>query len=227
MEKLNDKAGVFLYNEDKDQNPTYLRLWDMKDEVADLTHLFFDGAIIELATGYLFFRTQSVKNLSYELYEEGGENEDEVPVWVVNIPEDWDLYSMKVQYDIARYINNILYPIAQETLPALFNQVRKESGRTGGKCKVVVNDDLVRSALGTEDGIRMTIPFWFIKYPNKFLEEYFLSLDDEELKKNMSMKHCWGQLNSSNTTTMNDRYLESWKSLRKVAYPFLYDDDDD
>ena len=227
LEKLNDKAGVFLYNEDKDQNPTYLRLWDMKDEVADLTHLFFDGAIIELATGYLFFRTQSVKNLSYELYEEGGENEDEVPVWVVNIPEDWDLYSMKVQYDIARYINNILYPIAQETLPALFNQVRKERGRTGGTCKVVVNDDLVRSALGTEDGIRMTIPFWFIKYPNKFLEEYFLSLDDEELKKNMSMKHCWGQLNSSNTTTMNDRYLESWKSLRKVAYPFLYDDDDD
>ena len=51
--------------------------------------------------------------------------------------------------------------------------------------------------------------------------------DDEELNENMSMKHCWGQLNSSNTTTMNDRYLESCRSLRKVAYPFLYDDDDD
>ena len=30
----------------------------------------------------------------------------------------------------------------------------------------------------------------------------------------MSMRHCYGQLNDLNTTTMNDRYLESWGGSR-------------
>ena len=59
-----------MYYEDEEPGPNHLRLWNIMDEIADLTHLFYDGAYMELATGYLFFRTQSVQNLSYELYEE-------------------------------------------------------------------------------------------------------------------------------------------------------------
>ena len=233
VEKMNEKAGVNLYYEDEEPGPNHLRLWNIMDEIADLTHLFYDGAYMELATGYLFFRTQSVQNLSYELYEEEEEKkdngeEDEAPVWIVNIPEDWDIYSMKVQHDIARYVNNILYPIAQETLPNFINKVLKETGLICKSCRVVANDDVLLSQYAPDGKtIAVRIPFWFIKYPAKFIEEYFLTLDDDEKHRSMSMRHCYGQLNDLNTTTMNDRYLESWGKLRKVAYPFLYDDDDD
>lgn len=232
VEKMNEKAGVNLYYEDEEPGPNHLRLWNIMDEIADLTHLFYDGAYMELATGYLFFRTQSVQNLSYELYEEEEEKkdngeEDEAPVWIVNIPEDWDIYSMKVQHDIARYVNNILFPIAQETLPNFINKVLKETGLICKSCRVVANDDVLLSQYAPDGKtIAVRIPFWFIKYPAKFIEEYFLTLDDEK-HRSMSMRHCYGQLNDLNTTTMNDRYLESWGKLRKVAYPFLYDDDDD
>jgi hypothetical protein len=233
VEKMNEKAGVNLYDEDEEPGPNHLRLWNIMDEIADLTHLFYDGAYMELATGYLFFRTQSVQNLSYELYEEEEEKkdngeEDEAPVWIVNIPEDWDIYSMKVQHDIARYVNNILFPIAQETLPNFINKVLKETGLICKSCRVVANDDVLLSQYAPDGKtIAVRIPFWFIKYPAKFIEEYFLTLDDDEKHRSMSMRHCYGQLNDLNTTTMNDRYLESWGKLRKVAYPFLYDDDDD
>jgi len=227
MEKMNEKAGVNLYYEDEETGLNHLRLWDIMDETADLTHFFYDGAYMELATGYLFFRTQPVKNLSYELYEEEEDGEeDEAPVWLVNIPEEWDIYSMKVQHDIARYVNNILFPIAQETLPKFINKVLKEAGLICKRCRVVANDDVLHV---TSDGktIAVRIPFWFIKYPVKFIEEYFLTLEDDEKRKNMSMRHCYGQLNDSNTTTMNDRYLESWRPLRKETYPFLSEFDDD
>ena len=233
VENMNEKAGVNLYYEDEEPGPNHLRLWNIMDEIADLTHLFYDGAYMELATGYLFFRTQSVQNLSYELYEEEEEKkengeEDESPVWIVNIPEDWDIYSMKVQHDIARYVNNILFPIAQETLPNFINKVLKETGLICKSCRVVANDDVLLSQYAPDGKtIAVRIPFWFIKYPAKFIEEYFLTLDDDEKHRSMSMRHCYGQLNDLNTTTMNDRYLESWGKLRKVAYPFLYDDDDD
>lgn len=233
VEKMNEKAGVNLYYEDEEPGPNHLRLWNIMDEIADLTHLFYDGAYMELATGYLFFRTQSVQNLSYELYEEEEEKkdngeEDEAPVWIVNIPEDWDIYSMKVQHDIARYVNNILFPIAQETLPNFINKVLKETGLICKSCRVVANDDVLLSQY-VPDGktIAVRIPFWFIKYPAKFIEEYFLTLDDDEKHRSMSMRHCYGQLNDLNTTTMNDRYLESWGKLRREAYPFLYSPNDD
>lgn len=233
MEKMNEKAGVNLYYEDEEPGPNHLRLWNIMDEIADLTHLFYDGAYMELATGYLFFRTQSVQNLSYELYEEEEEKkdngeEDESPVWIVNIPEDWDIYSMKVQHDIARYVNNILFPIAQETLPNFINKVLKETGLICKSCRVVANDDVLLSQYAPDGKtIAVRIPFWFIKYPAKFIEEYFLTLDDDEKHRSMSMRHCYGQLNDLNTTTMNDRYLESWGKLRREAYPFLYSPNDD
>ncbi len=233
VENMNEKAGVNLYYEDEEPGPNHLRLWNIMDEIADLTHLFYDGAYMELATGYLFFRTQSVQNLSYELYEEEEEKkengeEDESPVWIVNIPEDWDIYSMKVQHDIARYVNNILFPIAQETLPNFINKVLKETGLICKSCRVVANDDVLLSQYAPDGKtIAVRIPFWFIKYPAKFIEEYFLTLDDDEKHRSMSMRHCYGQLNDLNTTTMNDRYLESWGKLRREAYPFLYSPNDD
>lgn len=233
VEKMNEKAGVNLYYEDEDPGPNHLRLWDIMDEIGDLTHLFYHGAYMDLATGALLFRTQSVQNLSYELYEEEEEEkengeEDESPVWIVNIPEDWDIYSMKVQHDIARYVNNILFPIAQETLPNFINKILKETGLICKSCRVVANDDVLLSQYAPDGKtIAVRIPFWFIKYPAKFIEEYFLTLDDDEKHRSMSMRHCYGQLNDLNTTTMNDRYLESWGKLRREAYPFLYSPNDD
>ena len=41
VEKMNEKAGVNLYYEDEEPGPNYLRLWNIMDEIADLTHLFY------------------------------------------------------------------------------------------------------------------------------------------------------------------------------------------
>ena len=108
------------------------------------------------------------------------------------------------------------------------NKVLKETGLICKSCRVVANDDVLLSQYAPDGKtIAVRIPFWFIKYPAKFIEEYFLTLDDDEKHRSMSMRHCYGQLNDLNTTTMNDRYLESWGKLRREAYPFLYSPNDD
>lgn len=222
VDKMNMKAGVTLYDEDvEDPMPTNLRLWDEMGGTADLTHYFHDGAYILLPTGLLVFCAQPVKQLSYELGVQVEEFDG--TIWRVNLPEDWDLSSIKVQYDIARYVNNILFDIAKETLPDFFNKVREEKGLIGGRCKVTAYGDGGDCWILENEKVAIRIPFYFIKFPEKFLEELFLSLDGKGVKE---MAHCWGQENDPNTTTMNDRYLESWGKLRKECYEFLYSDDD-
>ena len=221
-DKMNMKAGVILYDEDvEDPMPTNLRLWDEMGGTADLTHYFYDGAYILLPTGLLVFCAQPVKQLSYEL---GVQDEEfDGTIWRVNLPEDWDLSSIKVQYDIARYVNNILFDIAKETLPDFFNKVREEKGLAGGRCRVIV-DDVCECVMGEKGEIAIKIPFFYIKYPEEFLEEFFIHLED--MKNVKETAHCWAQRNDPNTTTMNDRYLENWGKLRKECYEFLYSDDD-
>ena len=93
--------------------------------------------------------------------------------WMVYIPKEWDVESLRIQRDLTKYVNNILPKIAELFFPDYYKELIETYELPKGECKVTLVGNGSRYD-NEEGGVDLAIPFHMIKLPIMFLESLML-----------------------------------------------------
>jgi hypothetical protein len=166
-ERMNELAGVRLCDEEQTEDslpPVILRNEPLEDSYG-LTQVICDDTFIDYHGQYVFFEETDDNKLSYKVDDNR---------WMVYIPKDWDIESIRIQRDLTKYVNNILPKIAENFFPNYYQGLLEACELPKGKCDVTLAE--TDSHYDNEDGgIDVTIPFQMIKLPIMFLEPLMLA----------------------------------------------------
>lgn len=166
-ERMNELAGVRLCDEEQTEDslpPVILRNEPLEDSYG-LTQVICDDTFIDYHGQYVFFEETDDNKLSYKVDDNR---------WMVYIPKDWDIESIRIQRDLTKYVNNILPKIAENFFPNYYQGLLEACELPKGKCDVTLAE--TDSHYDNEDGgIDVTIPFQMIKLPDMFLEPLMLA----------------------------------------------------
>ena len=166
-ERMNELAGVRLCDEEQTEDslpPVILRNEPLEDSYG-LTQVICDDTFIDYHGQYVFFEETDDSKPSYKVDDNR---------WMVYIPKDWDVESIRVQRDLTKYVNNILPKIAENFFPNYYQGLLEACELPKGKCDVTLAE--TDSRYDNEDGgIDVTIPFQMIKLPDMFLEPLMLA----------------------------------------------------
>lgn len=167
VERMNELAGVRLCDEEQTEDslpPVILRNEPLEDSYG-LTQVICDDTFIDYHGQYVFFEETDDSKPSYKVDDNR---------WMVYIPKDWDVESIRVQRDLTKYVNNILPKIAENFFPNYYQGLLEACELPKGKCDVTLAE--TDSRYDNEDGgIDVTIPFQMIKLPDMFLEPLMLA----------------------------------------------------
>ena len=165
--RMNELAGVRLCDEEQTEDslpPVILRNEPLEDSYG-LTQVICDDTFIDYHGQYVFFEETDETKPSYKVEDNR---------WMVYIPKDWDIVSIRIQRDLTKYVNNILPKIAENFFPDYYQDLLEVCELPKGKCKVTLAETDGR--YDNEDGgIDVTIPFQMIKLPTMFLEPLMLA----------------------------------------------------
>lgn len=166
-ERMNELAGVRLCDEEQTEDslpPVILRNEPLEDSYG-LTQVICEDTFIDYHGQYVFFEETDDSKPSYKVDDNR---------WMVYIPKDWDVESIRVQRDLTKYVNNILPKIAENFFPNYYQGLLEACELPKGKCDVTLAE--TDSRYDNEDGgIDVTIPFQMIKLPDMFLEPLMLA----------------------------------------------------
>lgn len=160
-ERMNELAGVRLCDEEQSDNsfpPVILRNEPLEDSYG-LTQIICEETFIDYHGQFVFFEETDEGKPSYKV--EGYR-------WMVYIPKDWDIKSIRAQRDLTKYVNNILPKIAEKFFPKYYKDILEIRELPKGSCKVTLAESISRYE-NDEGGIDVTIPFQMIKIPDMFL----------------------------------------------------------
>ena len=167
VERMNELAGVRLCDEEQTEDslpPVILRNEPLEDSYG-LTQVICEDTFIDYHGQYVFFEETDDSKPSYKVDDNR---------WMVYIPKDWDVESIRVQRDLTKYVNNILPKIAENFFPNYYQGLLEACELPKGKCDVTLAE--TDSRYDNEDGgIDVTIPFQMIKLPDMFLEPLMLA----------------------------------------------------
>lgn len=167
VERMNELAGVRLCDEEQTEDslpPVILRNEPLEDSYG-LTQVICEDTFIDYHGQYVFFEETDDSKPSYKVDDNR---------WMVYIPKDWDVESIRVQRDLTKYVNNILPKIAENFFPNFYQGLLEACELPKGKCDVTLAE--TDSRYDNEDGgIDVTIPFQMIKLPDMFLEPLMLA----------------------------------------------------
>lgn len=167
VERMNELAGVRLCDEEQTEDslpPVILRNEPLEDSYG-LTQVICEDTFIDYHGQYVFFEETDDSKPSYKVDDNR---------WMVYIPKDWDVESIRVQRDLTKYVNNILPKIAENFFPNYYQGLLEACELPKGKCDVTLAES--DSRYDNEDGgIDVTIPFQMIKLPDMFLEPLMLA----------------------------------------------------
>ena len=166
-ERMNELAGVRLCDEEQTEDslpPVILRNEPLEDSYG-LTQVICEDTFIDYHGQYVFFEETDDSKPSYKVDDNR---------WMVYIPKEWDVESIRVQRDLTKYVNNILPKIAENFFPNYYQGLLEACELPKGKCDVTLAE--TDSRYDNEDGgIDVTIPFQMIKLPDMFLEPLMLA----------------------------------------------------
>ena len=164
---MNELAGVRLCDEEQTEDslpPVILRNEPLEDTYG-LTQVICEDLFIDYHGQYVLFEETDENKLSYKVDDNR---------WMVYIPRDWDIESIRIQRDLTKYVNNILPKIAENFFPNYYQELLEAYELPKGKCKVTLAEN--DSHYDNEDGgVDVTIPFQLIKLPVIFLEAIMLA----------------------------------------------------
>lgn len=166
-ERMNELAGVRLCDEGQTEDslpPVILRNEPLEDTYG-LTQVICDDTFIDYHGQYVFFEETDDSKPSYKVDDNR---------WMVYIPKEWDIESIRIQRDLTKYVNNILPKIAEKFFPDYYQELIEACELPKGECKVTLAE--TDSRYDNEDGgIDVVIPFQMIKLPIMFLEPLMLA----------------------------------------------------
>lgn len=186
-ERMNELAGVRLCDEEQTEDslpPVILRNEPLEDTYG-LTQIICEDTFIDYHGQFMLFKDTDDIKPSYKV--DGNR-------WMVYIPKEWDVESIRIQRDLTKYVNNILPKIAEKFFPDYYKELIETYELPKGKCKVTLVGN--GSRYDNEDGgVDLTIPFQMIKLPIIFLEPLMLgsyvlegSVTEKRLKRTMNFE---------------------------------------
>lgn len=186
-ERMNELAGVRLCDEEQTEDslpPVILRNEPLEDTYG-LTQIICEDTFIDYHGQFLLFKDTDDIKPSYKV--DGNR-------WMVYIPKEWDVESIRIQRDLTKYVNNILPKIAEKFFPDYYKELIETYELPKGKCKVTLVGNGSRYD-NEEGGVDLAIPFQMIKLPIIFLEPLMLgsyvlegSVTEKRLKRTMNFE---------------------------------------
>ena len=186
-ERMNELAGVRLCDEEQTEDslpPVILRNEPLEDTYG-LTQIICEDTFIDYHGQFVLFKDTDDTKPSYKI--DGNR-------WMVYIPKEWDVESIRIQRDLTKYVNNILPKIAEKFFPDYYKELIETYELPKGECKVTLVGTGSRYD-NEEGGVDLTIPFQMIKLPIIFLEPLMLgyyvlegSVTEKRLKRTMNFE---------------------------------------
>ena len=186
-ERMNELAGVRLCDEEQteDSLPPVILRNEPLEETYGLTQIICEDTFIDYHGQFVLFKDTDDTKPSYKI--DGNR-------WMVYIPKEWDVESIRIQRDLTKYVNNILPKIAEKFFPDYYKELIETYELPKGKCKITLAE--TDSRYDNEDGgIDIVIPFQMIKLPIMFLEPLMLgsyvlegSVTEKRLKRTMNFE---------------------------------------
>lgn len=184
---MNELAGVRLCDEEQTEDslpPVILRNEPLEDTYG-LTQIICEDTFIDYHGQFVLFKETDDIKPSYKV--DGNR-------WMVYIPKEWDVESIRIQRDLTKYVNNILPKIAEKFFPDYYKELIETYELPKGTCKISLVG--TGSRYDNEDGgVDLTIPFQMIKLPIMFLEPLMLgsyvlegSVTEKRLKRTMNFE---------------------------------------
>ena len=166
-ERMNELAGVRLCDEEQteDSLPPVILRNEPLEETYGLTQIICDDTFIDYHGQFVLFKETDDIKPSYKI--DGNR-------WMVYIPKEWDVESIRIQRDLTKYVNNILPKIAEKFFPDYYNELIETYELPKGECKVTLVGTGSRYD-NEEGGVDLAIPFQMIKLPTMFLEPLMLA----------------------------------------------------
>lgn len=165
-ERMNELAGVRLCDEEQTEDslpPVILRNEPLEDTYG-LTQIICEDTFIDYHGQFLLFKDTDDIKPSYKV--DGNR-------WMVYIPKEWDVESIRIQRDLTKYVNNILPKIAEIFFSDYYKELIETYGLPKGTCKITFAGSGSRYD-NEEGGVDLSIPFQMIKLPIMFLEPLML-----------------------------------------------------
>jgi len=163
---MNELAGVRLCDEEQTEDslpPVILRNEPLEDTYG-LTQIICEDTFIDYHGQFVLFKDTDDTKPSYKVEDNR---------WMVYIPREWDVESLRIQRDLTKYVNNILPKIAEHFFPNYYKELIETYELPKGKCKVTLVGNGSRYD-NEEGGVDLAIPFHMIKLPIMFLEPLML-----------------------------------------------------
>ena len=165
-DRMNELANVCLCDEEQTEEslPPVIIRNNYGVGSMGLTQALCPDTYIDYPGNRIIFEETDDTKLSYEVEDH---------IWKVLIPNSWDMFSVRVQRDLTKYVNNILPKVAEQFIPSYYKELLSANGFPDGKCNVVITDN-GGGYKNENGGYDIQVPFSLIKMPIEVIQVYLL-----------------------------------------------------